>query len=100
VALEAAAAGAPLAVAETGGLCDLTFAGARFAPDDPVALATAVAGLLRDPTAARRAAVRAQRIVRRDYTWAAVAKRTAALYAGYEDERVRITRAGAPTATP
>ena len=33
-------------------------------------------------------------------TWAAVAKRTAALYAGYEDARVRITRAGTPTATP
>jgi glycogen(starch) synthase len=68
VALEAAAAGTPLAVADTGGLRDLTFAGARFAPDDPAALAGAVAGLLRDLSAARRAAARAQRIVRRDYT--------------------------------
>jgi glycogen(starch) synthase len=100
VALEGAAAGTPLAVADTGGLRDLTFAGARFAPDDPDALAAAVTGLLRDPSAARGVAARAQRIVRRDYTWAAVAKRTAALYAGYEDERVRITRAGTPTATP
>jgi glycogen(starch) synthase len=100
VALEAAAAGTPLAVADTGGLRDLTFAGARFAPDDPAALAGAVAGLLGDRSAARRGAARAQRIVRRDYTWTAVAKRTAALYAGYEDERDRITRAGAPTATP
>ena len=100
VALEGAAAGTPLAVADTGGLRDLTFASARFAPDDPDALAAAVTGLLRDPSAARGVAARAQRIVRRDYTWAAVAKRTAALYAGYEDERVRITRAGTPTATP
>ncbi len=100
VALEAAAAGTPLAVADTGGLRDLTFASARFAPDDPAALASAVAGLLRDLATARRAAARAQRIVRRDYTWAAVAKRTAELYAGYDDERVRITRAGTPTATP
>jgi glycogen synthase len=99
-ALEAAAAGTPLAVADAGGLRDLTFAGARFAPDDPAALAGAVAELLRDSSAARRAAARAQRTVRRDYTWAAVAKRTAALYAGYPDERVRMTRAGTPTASP
>jgi hypothetical protein len=63
-----------------------TFAGTRFTPDDPSVLATSVARL---------------RIVGREYSWAAVAKRTAALYAAYEgDERVRITRAGTPTATP
>jgi glycogen(starch) synthase len=81
IALEAAAAGAPLAVADTGGLRDLTFAGASFAPDDSTALATAAAGLLRDRPAARRKATRAQRTVRRDYTWDAVAARTSDVYA-------------------
>jgi glycogen(starch) synthase len=81
VALEAAAAAAPLAVADTGGLRDLDFAGARFAPDDPGALADAVTELLADRPAARRLASRAQRRVRRDYSWAAVAERTANVYA-------------------
>ncbi|HZE49645.1 MAG TPA: glycosyltransferase family 4 protein [Jatrophihabitantaceae bacterium] len=101
IALEAAAAGAPLAVADTGGLRDFTFAGARFAPDDPPGLAAAVVELLRDHEAARRTAARAQRRVRRDYAWATVAERTAAIYAdaaGYRRER--ITLAGLPTATP
>jgi len=101
IALEAAAAGAPLAVADTGGLRDFTFAGARFAPDDPPGLAAAVVELLRDHEAARRMAARAQRRVRRDYAWATVAERTAAIYAdaaGYRRER--ITLAGLPTATP
>jgi glycogen(starch) synthase len=105
IALEAAAAGAPLALADTGGLRDLTFAGARFRPDDPVALATSVADLLCDGSVARRATARAQRQVRSGYTWRAVAERTASLYADVASrvhgaERVRITRAGAPTATP
>jgi glycogen synthase len=80
VALEAAAAGAPLAVADTGGLRDLDFA-ARFAPDDATALAEVVARLLRDRPGARRLAARAQRRVRRDYTWTAVAEQTAGVYA-------------------
>lgn len=102
IALEAAAAGAPLAVADTGGLRDLDFVAARFAPDDPPALAAAVAGLLHDRVAARRAATRAQRRVRRDYDWSAVAKRTAELYScdDQRDWRLRMTRAGTPTATP
>jgi glycogen(starch) synthase len=104
IALEAAAAGAPLAVADTGGLRDLVepgVTGARFAPDDPAALAASVAELLGDRAAARRTAARAQRRVRRDYAWATVAERTAAIYAdaaGYRRER--ITLAGLPTATP
>jgi glycogen(starch) synthase len=83
VALEAAASGAPLVVAETGGLCDLVGAGvaaAGFPPGDAGALATAVGMLLADPTAARAAASRARRAVRRHYTWARVAPRTVAVY--------------------
>jgi glycogen synthase len=83
-ALEAAAAGAPLAVAEIGGLRDLAAAGvaaASFPAGDADALRSAVGKLLVDPAAARRAATRARRIVRRDFTWHAVAAHTARIYA-------------------
>jgi glycogen(starch) synthase len=84
VALEAAAAGAPAAVAEVGGLRDLAAAGVAstsFAARDPRALADAVSALLADPGRAR-AAERGRQRVLRDYTWAAVAARTAAVYDG------------------
>jgi glycogen(starch) synthase len=83
VALEAAATGAPLVVSETGGLQDLVDAGvvaASFPPRDVRALTEAVHATLADPAGARRAAARASRLIRRDYTWAAVAARTAAVY--------------------
>jgi glycogen(starch) synthase len=83
VALEAAATGTPLIVSETGGLQDLVDAGvvaASFPPGDVRALTEAVDATLADPAAARRAAARARRLIRRDYTWAAVAARTAAVY--------------------
>ena len=110
-ALEAAAAGAPLAVADTGGLRDLVqpgVTGMRFTPDDPRDLACAVARLLGDRRAARRMAARAQLAVRRERTWSAVATHTADVYAraagsdqgGDALRRSRITRAGLPTATP
>ena len=51
-----------------------------YAARDVPALAAAVGAVLADPAAARRAAARARRIVRRDYTWAAVAEQTAAVY--------------------
>jgi glycogen(starch) synthase len=99
IALEAAAAGAPVAVADTGGLRD--FGLPSFAPDDPAALAGAVRELLDDRDAARRAAARAQRRVRRDYSWAAVSARTADVYAdAIGGLRERTTLAGMPTATP
>ena len=83
VALEAACAGAPLVVAETGGLADLAAAGiatASFPAGDVEALATAVGKVLVDPAATRRATTRAARRVRRDYTWHTVAERTAEVY--------------------
>ena len=70
-------------VAETGGLRDLAdrrVAAGSYAARDVPALAAAVGAVLADPAAARRAAARARRIVRRDYTWAAVAEQTAAVY--------------------
>ncbi len=87
VALEAAAAGAPLAVADTGGLRDLVHdgvSGVRFEPDSPPALARAAGGLLADPARGRRLARAARRAVRTDFSWRAVAVRTAAIYAGSE----------------
>lgn len=83
VALEAAVAAAPLVVADTGGLSDLAAAGvaaASFPAGDVTALVAAVSKLLVDPTAARRGAVRAARVVRRDYAWPAVARLTVEAY--------------------
>jgi glycogen(starch) synthase len=83
VALEAAGAGVPLVVAETGGLRDLAAAGvavASFPAGDVDALVTAVGKVLVDQAAARGAAARAARRVRRDYTWRTVAEHTADIY--------------------
>jgi glycogen(starch) synthase len=83
VALEVAAARTPLVVAETGGLVDLVSSGvaaASFPARDSAALASAVSGVLGDPAAAKRATVRAARVIRRDYTWRAVAGHTADVY--------------------
>jgi glycogen(starch) synthase len=83
VALEAAAAHAPLVVAETGGLLDLVSDGvatASFPAKDVPALVAAVNCVLADPVMTRRATRRADRVIRRDYTWAAVATHTVAVY--------------------
>jgi glycogen synthase len=93
VALEAAAARVPLVVAETGGLNDLVTDGVAsrsFAPGDVSALVRAVDAVLADPDGSRRAVERATRVIRRDYTWQAVAEHTAEIYrraAGGRSER-------------
>ena len=84
VALEAAAAGAPLAVAATGGLTEIVEAGitgVTFPHSDPDALAGAVDTLLGDEVFARRVARRARTMVTDHYGWASIAARTAAVYA-------------------
>jgi glycogen(starch) synthase len=83
VALEAAAARAPVVVAETGGLNDLVADGVAarsFPPGDVGALVQAVDAVLADPDRSRRAVERALRVIRRDYTWRAVADHTAEIY--------------------
>lgn len=83
VALEVAATGTPLAVAQTGGLRDLIergVAAASFPAGDAAALAQAVGRVLVDPPAARTAARKAARLVRREFSWPAVAARTADIY--------------------
>jgi glycogen(starch) synthase len=84
VALEAAAAHTPLVVAETGGLVDLVadgVASASFAPQDAAGLSAAITTVLKNPDRARRQVRHADRVIRRDYTWRAVALHTAAVYA-------------------
>ena len=84
VALEAAAARVPVVLARTGGLTDLVDAGlasASFQPGDVAGLVAALASVLDDPATAARAAARAGRLVRREYTWSAVATHTADVYA-------------------
>ncbi|MEU4678350.1 glycosyltransferase family 4 protein, partial [Micromonospora sp. NPDC023737] len=83
VALEAAAAGAPLAVAATGGLAEIVepdVTGVIFPHSDPDALAGAVDRLLGDEVFARRVARQARSMVGRRYSWAAIAARTASSY--------------------
>ncbi|TDB81021.1 glycosyltransferase family 4 protein [Micromonospora sp. KC721] len=84
VALEGAAAGAPLAVARTGGLAEIVepgVTGVTFAPQDPDGLSEAVDALLSDRDRARLLARRARDMVREQYGWSAIAHRTAASYA-------------------
>jgi glycogen(starch) synthase len=84
VALEAAAAGAPLAVAATGGLAEIVqtgITGVTFPHSDPDALATAVSALLHDEVFARRVARQARTMVSERYGWARIAASTAAVYA-------------------
>jgi glycogen(starch) synthase len=88
VALEAAAAGAPLAVAATGGLTEIVepgITGMTFPTRDPAALAAAVSALLADQRSARRMARRARTMVRTRYGWPAIAAQTAAAYHGTID---------------
>ena len=84
VALEAAAAHTPLVVAQTGGLADLVSDGIAtdsFAAGDSAGLVAAVERVLADPDRSRRSVRRADRVIRRDYTWTAVAAHTAEVYA-------------------
>ncbi len=83
VALEAAAAGTPLVVADVGGLRELVERGVaalRFDPADVAGLAAAVDSLLSDQVLARRIARRSRAAVGRDFAWPVIADRTVACY--------------------
>jgi len=83
VALEAAATGAPLAVAATGGLAEIVEPGVNgvtFPANDPEALAASVGTLLADERFARRVAIRAKAMVGERYGWPTIARRTAEVY--------------------
>ena len=79
VALEVAAAGAPLVAARTGGLAEVVGddAGLSFPPGDVDALADAVVRTLGDPDAAAGRVARARTRLTTDFDWARIATRTA-----------------------
>jgi glycogen synthase len=83
VALEAAAAGTPVAAADVGGLAEIVAdgrTGVRFAAGDPAALAAAVDRVLADQVLARRLVRNARAVLAAEHTWAGVADRTVASY--------------------
>lgn len=83
VALEAAAAGAPLVTTDVGGLGEAVIdgrTGLSCPPRDVEALAAAVCGALADPDAAQRRAVAARERLTADFDWHTVASETAAVY--------------------
>lgn len=85
VALEAAAAGAPLVVSTAGGLGEAVghgTTGQTFPPGDVAALAAAVRTVLDDPDAAQRHATAARERLTSDFAWATVAAETAQVYLG------------------
>ena len=81
VALEAAAAGAPLVLADTGGLAEIGQRGAAamFAPGDVPGLVAAVVATIADGGADRPATARASLADR--FAWPTIAARTAAVAA-------------------
>ncbi|GGM35921.1 glycogen synthase [Longimycelium tulufanense] len=84
VALEAAAAGAPLVASTAGGLGDLVVdgeTGLAFPPGDVPALTAAVQAVLDDPVAAKRRARAAKARLATDFDWDTIAEDTAAIYA-------------------
>ncbi|HTQ16512.1 glycosyltransferase family 4 protein [Mycobacterium sp.] len=83
VALEAAAAGTPLATSNIGGLGEAVIngqTGVSFAPRDVAGLAAAVCSVLDDPAAAQRRARAARQRLTSDFDWQTVARETAQVY--------------------
>ena len=84
VALEGASAGAPLAVASTGGLAEIVepgVTGVTFPAKNPDALAASVGILLEDEPFARRVAKTARTMVGERYAWNRIADHTVDVYA-------------------
>lgn len=83
VALEAAAVGTPLVVADTGGLREFVrdgVTGLRFSPRNVPECADAVTRVLSDEVLAHRLAGAARRALQRGHRWTDVAARTAEVY--------------------
>lgn len=83
VALEAAAAGAPLVTSNAGGLGEAVIdgvTGLSHPPRDIAGLTSAVRRLLDDPAAAQRRASAARERLTSDFSWQTVADHTAAIY--------------------
>ncbi|GAA3054741.1 glycosyltransferase family 4 protein [Actinokineospora globicatena] len=83
VALEAAAAGAPLVASTAGGLGEVVVEGSTglsFAPGDVDALAGAVRRVLNDPVGARRRARAAKARLPEAFDWGRIAEQTVGVY--------------------
>lgn len=83
VALEAAAAGAPLVTSNVGGLGEAVIdgqTGLSFPPRDVASLAGAVRAVLDDPAAAQKRALAARKRLTAEFDWRTVADRTARVY--------------------
>jgi glycogen(starch) synthase len=100
VALEAAAAGTPLVVADVGGLRELVehgVTGLRFAAGDVAGLAAAVSALLSDEVLAHRMARAARAVLAEQYSWSRIAGRTVDCYqAAARQERALLAGQVAP----
>jgi glycogen synthase len=84
VALEAAAAGAPLVASTAGGLGEVVVdgeTGLSFPPGDVARLAAAVGAVLADPAAAARRARAARKRLGSTFEWSRIASDTASVYA-------------------
>jgi glycogen(starch) synthase len=94
VALEAATAGAPLVVSDTGGLREVVepgVTGLRAAPEDPAAWVHAISVQLRDEVAARRMA-KVARSRAAGATWREAAGATAEVYRRAAAQEKRLQR--------
>ncbi|MFC0109240.1 glycosyltransferase family 4 protein [Kibdelosporangium aridum] len=83
VALEAAAAGAPLVASTAGGLGEVVIdgeTGLSFTPGDIDALTASIRAVLDDPAAARRRARAAKARLSTDFDWTRIAAATAEVY--------------------
>ena len=83
VVLEALASGCPLVVADTGGLAERlrdTDAALLFEPGNSAQLAMAIERVLGDPRLADDLAQRASELVRRSFSWEAVAAAVTSVY--------------------
>lgn len=93
VALEAAAAGAPLVASAAGGLAEVVVdgqTGLAFQPGDVAGLVRAVRSVLDDPAAARARADAAHQRLATDFDWNTIAAATAAVYAATRRGPVRV----------
>ena len=82
VAVEAMACGTPVVVGDTGGLREIVAddAGLSVEPQDPEALAAALARILTDPELAARLVANGRQRASSRYDWSAVARRTVDIY--------------------
>ena len=99
VALEAAALGTPLVLSDAGGLREIAHEGAAaitFTPDDPQALAAAIAAVITNPAAAASRCAYARDLLTQRYAWPIIADQTVRSYS----RAVEVWEVSGPPALP